>query len=135
MSEFQVAGGSGRSKKESVVVRIRQVFATDINAYGAEIQTGMGVQQCVKRLVESVVLAPIDFSGSRGIHAEEIAFYRLLNLFMDDSGRYEIAKPLLDKCYIEELEVKKTEGEKLNKLASCLTIIGLLLLISAAVLF
>jgi len=52
-------------------------------------------------------------SAQRGDTAEEIAFYRLLNLFMDDSGRYEIAKPLLDKCYIEELEVKKTEGEKL----------------------
>lgn len=52
-------------------------------------------------------------SAQRGDTAEEIAFYRLLNLFMDDSGRYEIAKPLLDKCHIEELEVKKTEGEKL----------------------
>ena len=78
MSEFQVAGRSGRSEKESVVVRIRQVFAPDIDAYGSEIQTGMGVQQCVKRLVESVVLAPIDFSGSRGIHAEEIAFYLMV---------------------------------------------------------
>lgn len=50
MSEFQVAGGSGRSKKESIVVRIRQVFAPDVDAYGSEIQTGMGVQQRVKRL-------------------------------------------------------------------------------------
>lgn len=30
---------------------------------------------------------------------------------MDDSGRYEIAKPLLDKCYIEELEVKKQKAK------------------------
>ena len=36
---------------------------------------------------------------------------------------------------LSKLFRKKTEGEKLNKLASCLTIIGLLLLISAAVLF
>ena len=42
-----------------------------------------------------------------GTTAEEIAFYRLLNLFMDDFGRYEIAKPLLDKDYIENLESKK----------------------------
>ena len=32
---------------------------------------------------------------------------------MDDSGRYEIAKPFLDGCYKKELEVKKLEGEKL----------------------
>ncbi len=36
---------------------------------------------------------------------------------------------------LSKLFRKKTEGEKLNKLASYLTIIGLLLLISAAVLF
>ena len=78
MSEFHVAGGSGRSKKESVVVRIRQVFAPDVDAYGAEVQTGMGIQQRVKRLVVSIVLAPVDFSGSRGIHAEEIAFYLMV---------------------------------------------------------
>lgn len=52
-------------------------------------------------------------SDQRGETAEEIAFYRQLNLFMDDSGRYEIAKPLLDRCYIKDLEVKKLEGEKL----------------------
>lgn len=52
-------------------------------------------------------------SVQRGNTVEEIVFYRLLNLFMDDSGRYEIAKPLLDKFYIEKLEVKKAEGEKL----------------------
>lgn len=52
-------------------------------------------------------------SDQRGETASEIAFYRLLNLFMDDSGRYEIAKPLLDKCFIEELEAKKVECEEL----------------------
>ena len=36
---------------------------------------------------------------------------------------------------LSKLFRNKTEGEKLNKLASCLTIIGLFLLISAAVLF
>lgn len=36
---------------------------------------------------------------------------------------------------LSKLFRKKTEGEKLNKLASYLTIIGLVLLISAAVLF
>ena len=38
----------------------------------------MGVQQRVKRLVESVVPRSIDFSGSRGIHAEEVAFYLMV---------------------------------------------------------
>ena len=52
-------------------------------------------------------------SELKGETAGEIAFYRLLNLFMDDSGRYVIAKPLLDKCYIENLENKKTECENL----------------------
>ena len=52
-------------------------------------------------------------SAQVGETASEIAFYRLLNLFIDDSYRYEIAKPLLDKCYIEELERKKEECEKL----------------------
>ena len=45
-------------------------------------------------------------SAQRGDTAEEIAFYRLLNLFMDDSGRYEIAKPLLDKTDIEPLVIE-----------------------------
>lgn len=52
-------------------------------------------------------------SDLKGETAEEIASYRLLNLFMDDSGRYEIAKPLLDERYRKELEVKKLEGIKL----------------------
>ena len=52
-------------------------------------------------------------SPQKGETAGEIAFYRLFNLFMDDSGRYEIAKPFLDGCYKKELEVKKLEGEKL----------------------
>lgn len=52
-------------------------------------------------------------SPVKGKTASKIAFYKLLNLFLDDSGRYEIAKPFLDKCYIENLENKKTECTKL----------------------
>lgn len=52
-------------------------------------------------------------SEVKGETAAEIAFYKLLNLFMDDLGRYEMAKPLLDGCYIEKLENKKIECEKL----------------------
>lgn len=51
-------------------------------------------------------------SDLQGETEGEIAFYRLFNLFLDDLGRYDIAKPLLDKCYTEKLEVKKLEGEK-----------------------
>ena len=46
-------------------------------------------------------------SEIKGETDSEIAFYRLLNQFMDDLGRYEIAKPLLDAGYTEELENKK----------------------------
>lgn len=52
-------------------------------------------------------------SEVKGETASEIAFYKLINLFMDDSGRYEIAKPLFDKYYIENLENKKIECEEL----------------------
>ena len=48
-------------------------------------------------------------SEIKGETDSEIAFYRLLNQFMDDLGRYEIAKPLLDAGYTEELENKKIE--------------------------
>lgn len=52
-------------------------------------------------------------STPKGENSSEIAFYRLFNLFLDDSGRYEIIKPLLDKVYIDKLEIKKKECEKL----------------------
>lgn len=52
-------------------------------------------------------------SKVKGESSGEIAFYKLLNLFLDDLGRYEIAKPLLDVCYIDDLENKKVECEKL----------------------
>ena len=50
-------------------------------------------------------------SDFKGKTAGEIAFNRLLNLFMDDLGRYAIAKPLLKKSYVDALEVKKKECE------------------------
>ena len=34
---------------------------------------------------------------------------------MDDLGRYEIAKPLLDECYTEDLEPLKIKCENLLK--------------------
>ena len=46
-------------------------------------------------------------SEIKGETDSEIAFYRLLNQFMDDLGRYEIAKPIIDAGYTEELENKK----------------------------
>ncbi len=45
--------------------------------------------------------------------ASEIAFYKLLNLFLDDSGRYDIAKPLLDESYVENLEIQKVKCEEM----------------------
>lgn len=52
-------------------------------------------------------------SATMGDTASEIANYKLLNLFMDDSGRYEIAKPLLDKTFIKKLEKAKLKCEEL----------------------
>lgn len=43
----------------------------------------------------------------------EIASSRLVNLFLDTSGRYEIAKPLLDAKYISELDELLNRGHHL----------------------
>lgn len=43
---------------------------------------------------------------------ENVAFNKLLNLFMDDSGRYRLARPLLDKKYTTSLDTKKVECEQ-----------------------
>ncbi len=48
-----------------------------------------------------------------GENPGEIAFGRLVNLFLDDSGRYEIAKPLLDEKYVTQLDAKRAECEQL----------------------
>jgi len=45
----------------------------------------------------------------------EIASSRLVNLFLDNSGRYEIAKPLLDAKYIDELDDIFEKGNHLLK--------------------
>lgn len=52
-------------------------------------------------------------SPNQGKTANQIAFYKQLNLFLDDKGRYEIAKPLLDECYITSLDLLKEKCEKL----------------------
>ena len=50
---------------------------------------------------------------------ENVAFNKLLNLFMDDSGRYRLARPLLDKKYTTSLDTKKVECEQwLNSLVN-----------------
>ena len=43
----------------------------------------------------------------------EIANQRLLNTFLDNTGRYEIARPLLDSKYIAELDAKQAEGKEI----------------------
>lgn len=56
-------------------------------------------------------------TNTTGKTSEEIAANRLVNVFLDDSRRYEIAKPLLDDIYKEELNVKLKQGQQvLNKL-------------------
>ena len=55
-----------------------------------------------------------EFSGES---ASEIATNRLVNSFLDNIGRYEIAKPLLDDLYKKDLDIKLQRGqEELTKL-------------------
>lgn len=51
-------------------------------------------------------------SPHKGENAGEIACNRLINLFLDDVGRYELAKPLLDECYKKEIEEIISKGEE-----------------------
>ena len=44
---------------------------------------------------------------------DEIANFVLINGFLDDSGRYEIVRPLLDKDYLKKLDEKKMYGNDL----------------------
>lgn len=52
-------------------------------------------------------------SAADGSTADEVTFYKLLNLFIDDAKRYAVVKPLLDECYIDSLENQKKECENL----------------------
>ena len=54
-------------------------------------------------------------SEIKGETVSKMASCRLINLFLDDLGRYEIAKPLLDECYTEKLESLKIKCENLLK--------------------
>lgn len=55
-----------------------------------------------------------EFSGES---VNEIATNRLVNSFLDNTGRYEIAKPLLDDLYKKDLDIKLQHGqEELTKL-------------------
>lgn len=51
-------------------------------------------------------------SNVEGDTAEQIAVNKNIVLFLDDTRRYELAKPLLDKCYILELDKKQEECDK-----------------------
>lgn len=53
-------------------------------------------------------------SPIEGETADEMLFKKSLTLFENDSIRYEIAKPLLDKCYVEILENNKNECQNLR---------------------
>ncbi len=55
-----------------------------------------------------------EFSGES---VSEITTNRLVNSFLDNTSRYEIAKPLLDDLYKKDLDIKLQRGqEELNKL-------------------
>lgn len=46
-----------------------------------------------------------------GETASEIASLRLINLFLDTKGRYDLAKPLLDPEYLLKLDALETKGD------------------------
>ena len=50
-----------------------------------------------------------EFSGES---VSEIATNRLVNSFLDNTGRYEIAKPLLDDLYKKDLDIKLQRGQE-----------------------
>ena len=67
------------------------------------------------RLYELVLKWPEYDSEDSGETTSEMAHNRMLVLFLDDGRRYALAKPLLDSYYIEKLETKKAECDKLLK--------------------
>ena len=52
-------------------------------------------------------------SNVDGDTAEQIAVKKNIVQFLDDTRRYELAKPLLDECYTFELDKKHQECDKL----------------------
>ena len=42
---------------------------------------------------------------------DDVAYDKVINRFMEDTNRYELAKPLMDQVYIDRLEPKQIEGK------------------------
>lgn len=102
----------------SLITSIANIIVSLINNYKLkQIENKKEINQIdtyrYSRLYELIVDWHKYDSNTKGKTASEIAFYKSLNLFMDDLKRYEIAKPLLEDSYILNLKNKKIEGEKL----------------------
>lgn len=102
----------------ALITSITNIIISSINNYKLkQIEAQKKINEIDKyrysRLYELIINWHKYDSEIKEESASKIAFYKLLNLFLDDSGRYEIAKPLLDKCYIEKLEKQKIECENL----------------------
>ncbi len=70
-----------------------------------------------KQLYEVLLIWHEYDSKQQGSNPNEIASNRLINGFLDDIGRYDIIRPLLDKRFITELDRQKESGlELLNNL-------------------
>lgn len=44
---------------------------------------------------------------------DDAAYDKVINRFMGDTNRYELAKPLMDQVYIDRLEPKQIEGKEI----------------------
>ena len=102
------------------ITSIANIIISLINSYRLkQIEAQKNINEIDKyrysRLYELIVNWHKYDSEIKGKTDSEMASYRLLHLFLDDLGRYEIAKPLLDECYTEELEPLKTKCENLLK--------------------
>lgn len=88
-----------------------------INNKSSKIQKNSQMNSIVKyrydKLCEMIMNWDKFDSAADGSTADEVAFYKLLNLFIDDAKRYAVVKPLLNECYIDNLENQKKECENL----------------------
>ena len=102
------------------ITSIANIIISLINSYRLkQIEAQKKINEIDKyrysRLYELIVNWHKYDSEIKGKTVSEMASYKLVNQFLDDLGRYEIAKPLLDECYTEDLEPLKIKCENLLK--------------------
>mgnify|MGYP004473753525 CR=1 FL=1 len=102
------------------ITSIANIIISIINSYRLkQIEVQKKINEIDKyrysRLYELIINWHKYDSEIKGETVSKMASYRLVHLFLDDLGRYEIVKPLLDECYTEKLEPLKIKCENLLK--------------------